>query len=78
MQITTVEFDQMGFRKTLYAKHVVWHFKNNLDEHGLDIFAAFTNWAAREPKEVTKKAFCEYVLSKNVEGLICKPTQNKG
>lgn len=73
MQITTVEFDQMGMKKTLFVKHVVWHFKNNLDEHGLDIFSAFYNWSARNPEKVTKKAFCEYVLSKNVDGLICKP-----
>lgn len=43
---------------------------HNLEEFGLDIEAAFTNWVYRT-KEYTEKAFCNYVMSKdpNIECL---------
>lgn len=45
--------------------------KHNLEEYGLNIEDALTNWLVRTD-EYTSKSFCDYVVSKNPLNLICE------
>ncbi len=52
-------------------KQYEYNIEHNLNRHSLDIEAALHNWLART-KDYSCKSFCQYVVSKDPENLICK------